>query len=208
MSENLRAEPGSARASQNAGETFLVLGLGNPGREYRHNRHNVGFMVLDRLAERLDTRFTRLQFNALVTDARYQGHRLILAKPQTYMNLSGAAAAPLIRFYKIPLANALVTYDELDLPFGSLRLRPAGGSGGQKGMRSMIERLGADDFPRLRLGIGRPPGRMEPSAYLLQDFSPDETEMLQAILDQAADAVLAFVSEGIDIAMTRFNRGL
>ncbi len=184
---------------------FLLIGLGNPGREYRENRHNVGFMVIDRLSVRLNASLTRLQSKALVGTARYEGHSLLLAKPQTFMNLSGQAVRGLVRFYKVPPERLLVIHDDLDLPFGILRLRPDGGSGGHKGVASIIESLGETNFPRLRVGIGRPPGRMDPADYVLQDFPEEDFFTLSTILDQAADAVLTFVTEGLDAAMTRFN---
>ena len=142
-------------------DTYLIIGLGNPGREYRDNRHNVGFMLIDRLIVRLDARGMKLQSKAIVTSAIYEEHKLILAKPQTYMNLSGQAVGSLVRFYKVPLEHLLVAYDEVDLPLGSLRLRPGGGSAGHNGMQSIIEKLGTQQFPRLRVGVSRPPGRME-----------------------------------------------
>jgi PTH1 family peptidyl-tRNA hydrolase len=184
---------------------FLAVGLGNPGRDYRSNRHNVGFMLLDRLAARLGLTFSRYQFKALVTKGEYQQQKLVLAKPQTFMNLSGQAVSALVRFYKVPMENLLVVYDDVDLPLGTLRLRPAGGSAGQKGMTSIIEKLGTQDFPRLRIGIGRPSGRMEAAAYVLQDFSTAETELLSITLDRAVDAVLTFVTEGLTMAMNRYN---
>lgn len=184
---------------------YLIAGLGNPGRAYRENRHNVGFMALDRLAARLGWSFSRLESRALVTRGEYQDRRLTLAKPQTYMNLSGQAVASLLRFYKIPLENLLVVYDDVDLPFGTLRIRPAGGSAGHKGMQSIIERLGSQDFPRLRVGIDRPPGRMEAADYVLQGFSPAQAGQLPAVLDRAAEAILAFVFEGLATAMNRYN---
>jgi PTH1 family peptidyl-tRNA hydrolase len=184
---------------------FLIVGLGNPGREYRENRHNIGFMLVDHQAFRLGVTFSRLESRALVTKGTYEGNRLVLAKPQTYMNLSGQAVAPLVRFYKVPLEQLLVVHDDVDLPFGVLRLRPNGGSGGQKGVASIIEQLGTPDFPRLRLGIGRPPGRMEAADYVLQNFSRQEAERLPAILDQAVDAALTFVTEGLVTAMNRYN---
>lgn len=186
-------------------DTYLIVGLGNPGREYRDNRHNIGFMLIDRLAVRLNAQGMRLQSQALVVSATYEGRKLILAKPQTYMNLSGQAVQGLIRFYKLPLQNLLVAHDDLDLPLGTLRLRPGGGSGGQKGVASTIERLGTSDFPRLRLGIGRPPGRMDAAAYVLQDFSASELPIVSEVLNRATDAVLTFVLEGLDRAMNRFN---
>jgi peptidyl-tRNA hydrolase, PTH1 family len=185
---------------------YLIVGLGNPGRQYRKNRHNIGFLLVDRLAERLDVSFSRLESKALVTKADYQGLRLVLAKPQTYMNLSGQAVASLLKFYKIPLENLLVTYDDVDLPFGSLRLRPTGGSAGQKGMASIIERLGTQDFPRLRLGVGRPPGRMDAADYVLQDFSPGEEPVLSESLERGVQSILVFVTLGLEASMNQFNR--
>ncbi len=185
--------------------TFLLAGLGNPGREYKDNRHNVGFMVIDRLIVRLNARGMKLQSKAIVTNALYEERKLILAKPQTYMNLSGNSIQGLARFYKLPLENLLVMHDDLDLPFGTIRLRPGGGPGGQKGMASTIESLGTQDFARMRIGIGRPPGRMDPADYVLKDFSRGEMKGLSEILDHAADAALTFVTDGLDLAMNRFN---
>jgi len=187
-------------------ETYLIVGLGNPGREYRENRHNSGFMLVDRLAVKLNARFSRLQSKALVASASYQERKLILAKPQTFMNLSGQAVQGLLHFYKLPLTNLLVAHDDLDLPLGTIRIRPDGGSAGQKGMVSILERLGTDEFPRLRLGIGRPPGQMQAPDYVLQDFSDAELEIMSATLEDAAEAVLAFVVEGLDAAMNKYNR--
>lgn len=186
-------------------QPYLIAGLGNPGPEYRYSRHNVGFMLLDRLAAHLQVKFTRLESKALVTKAEHQGQRLVLAKPQTYMNLSGQAVGALVRYYKIPVEHIMIAYDDVDLPLGTLRIRPDGGSAGQKGMSSIIERLGTQEFPRLRLGIGRPPGRMEAAAYVLQDFSKAEAEFLAPILDRAVEAVLAFVNQGLEAAMNRYN---
>ena len=186
-------------------ETYLIVGLGNPGREYRETRHNVGFMLLDRLSVKLNARFTRLQSMALVASANYQERKIILAKPQTFMNLSGQSVQGLMHFYKLPLENLLIAHDDLDLPVGTIRIRPDGGSAGQKGMRSSIERLGTDEFPRLRLGIGRPPGHMEAPDYVLQDFSKADLTIISETLDRAMGAVLEFVVNGLDIAMNRFN---
>jgi PTH1 family peptidyl-tRNA hydrolase len=188
--------------------TYLIVGLGNPGREYRDTRHNIGFMVLDRLAERLGVRFSRMQFKALVTDGRYQDHKVLLAKPQTYMNSSGEAVGSLVNFYKLPLENLLVVYDDVDLPFETIRIRPEGGSGGHKGMKSIIEQLGTQAYPRMRLGIGRPPGRMEAADYVLKVFSNDEDGFLAVFLDRAAEAALACLAQGIEYAMTQYNAAL
>ena len=186
-------------------DTYLLIGLGNPGREYRDNRHNIGFMLIDRLAVRLNARGMKLQSKAIVIGALYEGRKLILAKPQTYMNLSGGAVQGLLHFYKIPPENMIVAHDDLDLPLGTIRIRPGGGAGGQRGMASTIERLGTQDFPRLRLGIGRPPGRMDAAAYVLQNFSRDDLLIVSETLDRAADAVLTFVTDGLDKAMNKYN---
>ncbi len=188
--------------------SFLLIGLGNPGREYQYNRHNYGFMLIDRIAVRLNARGMKVQSKAIVTSAMYEDYKLILGKPQTYMNLSGQSIQGLAHFYKLPLDNMLVAHDDLDIPFGTIRLRPGGGPGGQKGIASTIERLGTKDFARLRLGIGRPPGRMDPAAYVLQNFSRDEEKILSEVLDRAADAVLEFVKSGLNAAMNKFNGGV
>ncbi len=184
---------------------YLIVGFGNPGRQYKCNRHNVGFMLVDNLAKRLGTTFSRMESRALVTKTTYLDKRLILAKPQTYMNLSGQAVASLVKFYKIPLENLMIAYDDVDLPLGTIRLRPMGGSAGQKGMRSTIERLGTEEFPRIRLGIDRPPGAMQAANYVLQDFSKDEIEIVNHVIDRATDATLVFVTEGLDVAMNKYN---
>ncbi len=185
--------------------TYLVVGLGNPGREYAQTRHNAGFMLADALAARLGVRFRRLQFKALTTDARYGEAKIILAKPQTYMNLSGQAVAPLLRFYKIPPERLLVAYDDLDLPLGAVRLRPKGGHGGHKGMRSIIERLGTQEFPRLRLGIGRPPGRMDAAAYVLQPFSPAEKDLMSLAIARGVEGIFRWWEEDLSAAMNLVN---
>ncbi len=185
--------------------SFLIIGLGNPGREYQNNRHNFGFMVIDRIAVRINARGLKVQSKAIVTSGIYQDRKLILAKPQTYMNLSGQSIQGLANFYKLPLENLLVAHDDLDIPFGTIRMRPGGGPGGQKGIASTITQLGTKEFARLRLGIGRPPGKMDPAAYVLQDFSRDETKILSEVLDRAADAALEFVINGLDKAMNKYN---
>jgi len=186
-------------------DTYLIIGLGNPGREYRDNRHNVGFMLIDRLIVRLNARGMRLQSKAIVTSAMYEERKLILGKPQTYMNLSGGSVQGLLNFYKIPLSNFMIVSDDLDIPFGTIRIRASGGAGGQRGVASTIECLGTKDFPRIRIGIGRPPGRMDPADYVLQNIPRDEMSTLSDVLNRAADAVLAFVKDGLDKSMNQFN---
>ena len=184
---------------------YLIAGLGNPGREYRQNRHNVGFMLVDRLAAHLGVSFARLELQALVTKGEFEARRIILAKPQTFMNLSGKAVGALLRYYKVPIENLLVAYDDVDLPLGTLRLRPKGGSGGHKGVASIINQLGTTEFPRLRVGIDRPPGRMDAAAYVLRDFSPAETPVLEEVLDLGIEAALTFVTRGLETAMNQYN---
>jgi len=184
---------------------ILIAGLGNPGQAYRHNRHNVGFMVVDRLAYRLGCVFSRLESKALLSKADYKGKRILIAKPRTYMNLSGLAVSALLRYYRVPLENFLVVYDDIDLPLGTLRLRPEGGSGGQKGVASIIEQLGTEEFPRLRVGIDPPPGSMQASDYVLQDFSSSEADNINPVLDRAVDAILVFIVKGLESAMNKFN---
>jgi len=186
-------------------ESYLLVGFGNPGREYKDTRHNIGFMLIDRLAVRLNARGMRLQSKAIVISTLYEERKLILAKPQTYMNLSGQSVQGLLHFYKLPVENLLVAHDDLDLPFGTIRIRPGGGPGGQRGMTDTIERLGTKEFPRLRLGIGRPPGRMDPKDYVLQDFSRDDVKLMPEVLDRAVDAALEFVTKGLNSAMNKFN---
>ena len=195
------------RKQSEEGTAFLIVGLGNPGPEYKLNRHNVGFMVLDELAAKLGESFRKVQNQALVCQARHGEARLILAKPRTYMNLSGQAVGALARFYKVPLERILVVYDDADLPFETLRLRPEGGAAGQKGMRSIIQHLGSQAIPRLRVGIGRPKGRMSTPAHVLQDFSKQEQDDLPFLLGRAMDAILCFVDEGIEAAMNQYNGG-
>jgi PTH1 family peptidyl-tRNA hydrolase len=186
-------------------EIFLIVGLGNPGREYAGTRHNIGFGIADRLAEKLGVRFSRQQNQAFVASAAFGGGKLVLAKPQTFMNLSGRSVAGLIRFYKIPLPHLLVCCDDIDLPFGTIRLRASGGSAGQRGMQSILEALATRDVPRLRFGVGRPPGRMDAADYVLRDFASAEAEDVPLLVDKAAQAALTFIEKGIQEAMNRYN---
>lgn len=185
-------------------ERYLIIGLGNPGRGYAFNRHNVGFMAVDKLALRAGIDLRRVQSKAIVGNGRLADRPVILAKPQTFMNLSGEAVGALANYYRVPPAAILVIYDELDIPFGVIRLREKGGAGGHNGMRSLIQHLG-NDFPRLRLGIGRPPGRMDPAAFVLQDFGRDELPLVSEMLTTAVEAIELFVSDGIQLAMSRYN---
>jgi len=185
-------------------DRYLIVGLGNPGRKYRGNRHNIGFMAVDRLAQAHGIQGGKVQNKAIVADGRIAQKPVILAKPQTWMNASGDAVGPLANYYQIPNENILVIYDDLDLPFGAIRLREKGGAGGHNGMKSLINHLG-QDFPRMRLGIGRPPGQMPPHAYVLQDFRPEERPLLDGILSEAVRAVETWLTDGIQLAMSRHN---
>jgi PTH1 family peptidyl-tRNA hydrolase len=186
-------------------ESYLIIGLGNPGREYKDTRHNIGFMFIDQLAERIGARGMKVQSKAIVISGLHEEHKLILAKPQTYMNLSGQSVQGLLHFYKIPHTHLLIAHDDMDIPYGTIRIRPTGGPGGQRGMANTIELLGTKDFPRLRLGIGRPPGRMDPKDYVLQDFSKDELKLMPDLLSRATDAALEFVMNGLNAAMNKYN---
>lgn len=186
------------------GERYLIVGLGNPGRGHLYNRHNIGFMAVDRLAARHAIDLTRAQNKAIVGSGRVGGRAVILAKPQTFMNLSGESVGPLLNYYRIPPSNLLVIYDELDIPFGVIRLREKGSAGGHNGMRSIIQHLG-NEFARLRLGIGRPPGRMDAAAYVLQDFGREELPLVSELLSTAVEAAESFIHDGITLTMSRYN---
>ncbi len=187
---------------------YLVAGLGNPGREYAGNRHNAGFRCVDHLAASHGLSFSRRQKRARVAQGCIEKRSVLLIKPLTFMNRSGGPVAALVRFYRVPLARVLVVYDDLDLPLGTTRLRPSGGAGGHRGVRSVINQLGSREFPRLRIGIGRPPGRMDPADYVLQDFSEEEERLLEESLRQATAAIETWLLEGVEEAMTRYNRSV
>lgn len=182
----------------------LIVGLGNPGKQYAETRHNVGFMVIERLARELKVPVAKKMFNALVGQGMLNNEKIILAMPQTYMNLSGQAVSSLLHWYKLAPADLVVVYDDLDLPAGTLRLRPAGGSGGHRGMQSIIAALGTENFVRLRVGIGRPPAEeMETADYVLSRLDLREME---DVLQSAAAAVLCLLREGLEKAMNLYNR--
>lgn len=182
----------------------LIVGLGNPGRKYAGHRHNVGFQCLDHLAEAWGLSFSRRKHKALLAQGQIAGLKAILAKPQTFMNLSGQAVERMAHFYKVPPENILVIYDDLDLPVGRIRLRPEGGSGGHKGMKSIIEHLGSNGFPRLRVGIGRPT-HGDPVDYVLGDFTLDEQIAIDDAYERVVSAVELWLAEGIAAAMNRYN---
>ena len=185
-------------------DRWLVIGLGNPGREYERSRHNVGFLVIDELARRQGARVADRAAKSLTGRVRAGNYELVLAKPQTMMNLSGMAAKALRAKYAVPLERTLVIHDELDLPFGRLRVRKGGSSAGNHGMDSVIEAFGTKDFIRFRVGIGRPPG--SGIDYVLSPFTANERDQVPDVVRRVADAVLYTIEHGLDAAMTEFNR--
>ncbi|MEJ7652882.1 MAG: aminoacyl-tRNA hydrolase [Chloroflexia bacterium] len=185
-------------------EIKLVLGLGNTGKQYERTRHNVGFLVAHELERRLDAPSPQFEHNAAVSRASYKGRRVLLARPLTMMNLSGLAASSLLRFYKFDPSELLVVYDELDLAFGRIRLRPGGSAGGHNGVRSVITSLGTQEFARLRVGVGRPT-RGDPIRYVLGRWTAEEAESLGAVIGRAADAAEAVLGQGLVEAMNSFN---
>jgi PTH1 family peptidyl-tRNA hydrolase len=184
---------------------LLIVGLGNPGREYRNHRHNVGFLVVDRLAEQIGLTLRRVRAHSLIGEAAVEGRKIILAKPQTYMNLSGRAVQGLLHFHKLLPASLLVVCDDLDLPLGRIRLRPEGGSAGHRGLDSIIDSLGTSRFGRLRLGIGRPRGSREPSDYVLDNFSRTERDWVEEVTERASHCIRLAIRQGLEAAMTMFN---
>ena len=162
-------------------------------------------MVLDALAEHWNIQLKKIKFRAVIAESRVREQKVVLAKPLTFMNESGRAVAPLLRYFKVPWHNLLVIHDALDLPLGTLRLRPSGHTGGQRGMESISSQLGTNEFPRLRLGISRPPGQMDPKDYVLKNFLPNEEELKKIVIQQAVDAVACFINEGLTAAMNRYN---
>lgn len=182
----------------------LIVGLGNPGPSYARNRHNVGFQCVERFIKRHGLVSERTMFKALVTAGQINSSKVLLARPLTFMNLSGQAVRPLLRWYRVALSDLLVVYDDLDLPLGGIRLRQRGGSGGHKGMRSIIEALGSEEFPRLRIGIGRPT-HGDPQDYVLSDFTLDESIVMEEAYERAVNAIELFITEGIVAAMNKCN---
>lgn len=184
---------------------WLVVGLGNPGPQYVANRHNVGFLVLEILADRVRANFKAHKSRADVVETRLGDARAVLAKPRSYMNESGGPVASLRDFFKVPVDRMIVIHDELDLPYGSIRLKVGGGDNGHNGLKSLRRSLGSGDFYRVRFGIGRPPGRQDPADFVLRDFSATERKDIDLHLERAADAVEALLTEGLERAQNRYN---
>jgi len=189
----------------------LIVGLGNPGKTYAYNRHNVGFLCLNYFARLHSIRFDHRQCRAKVSLAEIKGEKLLLAKPGTFVNLSGKSIACLVHKHGVPVSDLLIIYDDLDLPLGKIRLRQGGGSGGHKGMNSIIFALGSEDFPRIRVGIGRPQGEEQSISeeaivsYVLSDFLPQEEAIMKPVIATVSEAIDYFLTQGIEAAMGKFN---
>ncbi|WP_156686564.1 aminoacyl-tRNA hydrolase [Mycobacterium sp. Marseille-P9652] len=187
-------------------EPLLVVGLGNPGDRYARTRHNLGFMVADLLAARLGATFkAHKKSGAEVVTGRLAGHAVVLAKPRCYMNESGRQVGPLAKFYSVAPGDLIVIHDDLDLDFGRIRLKTGGGEGGHNGLRSIVAALGSKEFQRVRIGIGRPPGRKDPAAFVLENFTAAERAEVPTICEQAADATELLIEEGLEPAQNRVH---
>jgi peptidyl-tRNA hydrolase, PTH1 family len=188
-----------------ADERWIIAGLGNPGPEYAGTRHNAGHMVLALLAERMGARFKAHRTRNDTAEGRLAGQAVTLARPRSYMNLSGGPVAALMAFYKLPAGRLVVIHDELDIPFGAVRLKLGGGDSGHNGLRSITSALGTRDYYRVRFGIGRPPGRMDPAAYVLRDFAAPERKDLPFLIDRAADATETLITKGLAEAQNTYH---
>ena len=188
-----------------SGDRWLVAGLGNPGPEYAGNRHNAGFMVADLLAARAGARFRAGKHSCAAAEGRLAGVPVVLAKPLTFMNLSGGPVAGYARYWKMPPQRVVVVHDELDIPFGAVRLKLGGGDNGHNGLRSVTASLGTRDYHRVRVGIGRPPGRLDAAAFVLRDFSAAERKELPLLLERAADAVEMLLTDGLAATQNAFH---
>jgi PTH1 family peptidyl-tRNA hydrolase len=183
----------------------VVVGLGNPGNKYAETRHNLGFDVVDELARRWQAPRPRRRFEAEVSEAVYAGDKIVLVQPQTYMNVSGRSVGPLVKFYQLPVTDVLVVCDDLNLPLGQLRLRGSGSSGGQKGLLSILQVLGTEEVPRLRLGIDRPAPGLDATVWVLQKFPKADRDRVEEMVRRAADAVETWISQGLQAAMNAAN---
>ncbi len=184
---------------------YIISGLGNPGRRYKNTRHNIGFTTVDILAEKYGIKINKIKHKALVGEGMISGHKVMLIKPQTYMNLSGQSLREVVSFYKLPLSKLLVVYDDIDLPVGKLRIRRSGSAGTHNGMRSIIYDLQRDDFPRLRIGIGRE-RKVRLADYVTGGFSKEEKVLIEETVLRAVEALEILIEKGIDQAMNMYNR--
>jgi PTH1 family peptidyl-tRNA hydrolase len=195
----------AVQESPDRAQRQLIVGLGNPGERYAGTRHNAGFLVLDELAARVGGRFKAHRSRCDVLEGRLDGVAVVLAKPRSYMNESGGPVVAVSRFYKVPVEQITVVHDDLDLPFGTLRVKRGGGEGGHNGLRSISAAGGSKEYARVRVGIGRPPGRQDPVDFVLKPFSAAERKELPLLLDRAADAVASLLTDGLELTQNRFN---
>ncbi len=187
-------------------DLFIVVGLGNPGSRYENTRHNMGFDTIDLLSAKYNIKVSKVKFKAITGDGEIEGQRVILVKPQTYMNLSGESVREIIEWYKIPINNIIIVYDDIDMPLGKIRVRPGGSSGTHNGMRSIIYQIQSDGFPRVRVGIGRPPEGWALADFVLSKFNAEDRKLVNESIKNACDAVASIVKSGVDTAMNKFNR--
>lgn len=186
-------------------DVYVIVGLGNPGAKYEKTRHNIGFHVVEALARKHGLSFSKQEHKAMTASGTVAGQRVILVKPQTFMNVSGDSVVPLVHFYKVPTDRLLVVSDDLDTPLGTLRLRASGSSGGQNGLKHILSRLGTQDIARAKLGISRPPGKMDPAAWVMTEFKGDDAILAVETIDRAVKAIETWLVDGIELAMTRHN---
>ena len=184
---------------------FVIAGLGNPGRKYEDTRHNIGFRAIDYLSVKYGIGVNRLKHKALIGDGIINGERVMLVKPQTFMNLSGESISEIVEWYKLPVKNLIVIYDDVDLPVGTIRIRPKGSSGTHNGMKSVIYHLQSDEFPRIRIGIGNAPEEWDLADYVLGKFSPEEVGIIAKSVERAAEAAAVAIQSGIETAMNLYN---
>lgn len=185
---------------------YLVVGLGNPGDRYAHTKHNIGFVTVDYFAEQHNIKFNKIKHKAVIGEGSIAGEKLLLVKPQTYMNASGECVMDIMNFYKVPIQNLIVIYDDIDLPAGKVRIRPSGSSGTHNGMRSIIYLLNNENFPRIRIGVGKQPDYMDLADYVMTRFSKDEIPIMEEAVKKSVMAVEEIVRSGINTAMNKYNR--
>jgi peptidyl-tRNA hydrolase, PTH1 family len=185
---------------------YLIVGLGNPGSRYDNTKHNVGFETVDLLAYKHNIKVSKLKSKALIGDGTIEGNRVLLVKPQTFMNLSGESVRELMEWYKVPESNLILIYDDIDLAQGKLRVRPKGSAGTHNGMRSVIFQIQTDEFPRVRIGIGKPPEGWDLADYVLSKFTPEERKAVNDSITSAADAVASIIKTGAELTMSRYNK--
>lgn len=186
-------------------DLFVVIGLGNPGKRFENTRHNVGFDAIDRLSLKHKIAVTKVKHKAVIGDGFIGDKKVLLVKPQTFMNLSGESVREIIEWYKVSVKNIIIIYDDIDLPVGKLRIRPKGSAGTHNGMRSVIYQIESDDFPRIRIGVNKPPQGWDLADFVLSKFSPDERKNVDMAIENAAEAVEVILKSGVDNAMNRFN---